>query len=125
MISPAKQRAYEAWRRSVSPDVDRIVFDSAFAALKSRVTLTLPAKGASFHKLQELTGYPSTGLALAVVQELVDENVIVEINYRYFPAKGAKAADPFHAGRHCRRMWLNAAELAAVNKLLEEMRCPA
>ena len=123
MISPAKQRAYEAWRRSVPPDVDRVVFDSAFDALKSRITLVLPAKGATFHRLQELTGYPSTGLALAVVQELVDEGAATEIYYRYFPAKGAKPEDPFHAGRHCRRIWLNAAELAAVNKLLEGMRC--
>ena len=60
----------------------------------------------------------------AALQELIDENVLRELHGtvepRYAPAR------PITPGtRRNRRIWATDDELAAIEKLLEQMRCPA
>lgn len=122
MISPARQRAYENWRRSVPSTTDRVVFDSAFDDVKARAAAVV-TRDVTWGDLLKACGKPAPALLLAVLQELIDENVVRAVESvtapRYAPAK-VKTADT----RTCRRIWATDDELAAINNLLEYMRCP-
>lgn len=125
MISPARLRAYEAWRRSVPADVDRIVFDSAFEDVKARAAATI-TREIRWDDLRKACAKPTSALLLAVLQELIDEGTVREIESlttpRYAPAQ-VRATTP--DARACRRIWVTDDELVAINNLLETMRCPA
>lgn len=124
MLSPARQRAYENWRRGAPSGTDRVVFDSAFADVKARVAAAV-TRDMSFPAVSRALGIhrPGSPLLVAVLQELIDENVLRELHGtvepRYAPAK-IKTTDT----RTCRRIWATDGELVAINNLLESMRCP-
>lgn len=122
MISPARQRAYENWRRSVPSTTSRTVFDSAFDDVKARAVIAI-VREMTFASLLKACGRPSSIVLTAALQELIDENAVRELmcitEPRYAPVK-AKTTD----SRSCRRIWATDEELVAIHTLLESMRCP-
>lgn len=125
MIRPARQRAYENWRRTVPSTTNRVVFDSAFEDVKARTAASV-TREMTFAAVSKSLGVyrPGASVLLAVLQELIDENVLRELHGtvepRYAPAK-IKTPDT----RTCRRIWATDEELVAINHLLESLRCPA
>ena len=122
MTSPARLRAYEAWRRSAPRGTDRVVFDSAFDDVKARAAAI--TREVTIGALSKACGQPSFVVLTAALQELIDENVLRELHGtvepRYAPARPITPDT-----RRNRRIWVTDDELAAIEKLLEQMRCPA
>ncbi len=121
-LSPAKQRAYEAWRRSAPRGTDRVVFDSAFDDVKVRAAAI--TRELTIDALSKACGRPPFIVLTAALQELIDGNVLRELHGtvepRYAPARPITPDT-----RRNRRIWATDDEYAAINKLLESMRCPA
>ena len=121
--SPARQRAYKMWARTVPNGTDPAVFHSAFEGIKERAAAAL-TRELTINSLSKACGRPPLAALSAALQELIDENVVREvagmIEPRYAPARVTTPAT-----RKCRRIWVTDDELVAVNNLLESMRCPA
>lgn len=123
-LNPARQRAYANWRRSVPSTTDRVVFDSAFDDVKARVA-AIVTREMTFPAVSRALGVhrPGSPLLVAVLQELIDENVLRELHGtvepRYAPARPITPDT-----QKCRRIWATDDELVAINNLLESMRCP-
>lgn len=75
MTSPARERRYAAWVKTVAVDDPRAVFDAGFDSVKQSLLAVLWRRGgagATFGALIAFTGCQDTPTLLAALQELLD-----------------------------------------------------
>lgn len=94
--SPARERCYTAWAKTVPLGTDRAVFDSRLDEVKASTLVLLRRRGglgATFGTLQAFARCYDGPMLLAALQELLDAGEAAERAATYVSTKPGETAD--------------------------------